>query len=558
LDRELGLWSVDSRCFNSNDADVTYNLADMFERVVDAVPDREVLVTPARRLTFSELDGRANRFAHYLSTAGIGAGDHVGLQLFNGSEYLEAMLAALKLRAVPININYRFVENELAYLYDNADIVALVYDASLGERVAAARGGAPLLRNLIVVDDSDGAATDAVDYGAALESGSPDRDFGPRSNDDLYIAYTGGTTGLPKGVLWRHEDIFFAGMGGGDPTTLLGPITDANGIAERILPIGIVMLLAPPLVHVSAQWGALSTIYGGGKVVLTAPGSFDPDELLRLVGSESVSVLTVVGDAMARPVLDALAAHPERYDLSSLLVFASGGAVISASTKAQVAELLPNVITVDGFGSSETGVTGARARMPGTGVEQGSKFTVGEHTAVLDAQLRPVEPGSTTVGHLARHGHLPLGYYKDAEKSADLIVDVDGVRWALTGDAAFVEADGTVVLLGRGSASINTGGEKVYPEEVEIVVKDHPAVYDAVVVGVPDERWGERVVAVVELRPDASLALEDLQQHCRRVLAGYKLPRELLCVDHVDRGPNGKADYRSARSLALAAIGSEG
>ena len=217
--------------------------------------------------------------------------------------------------------------------------------------------------------------------------------------------------------------------------------------------------------------------------MLTAPGTFDPDEVLRLVGAESVNVLTLVGDAMARPVLDALAAHPERYDLSSLLVFASGGAVMSASTKTQVAELLPGVITVDGFGSSETGVTGTRARLPGADVEQGSKFTVGEHTAVLDAELRPVAPGSGTVGHFARRGHVPLGYYKDAEKSAELMVEVDGVRWALTGDAATVEADGTVVLLGRGSASINTGGEKVYPEEVEAVVKDHPAVYDAVVVG---------------------------------------------------------------------------
>ena len=321
-----------------------------------------------------------------------------------------------------------------------------------------------------------------------------------------------------------------------------------------MLPVAIVMLLTPPLVHVSAQWGAFSTIYGGGKVVLTAPGSFDPDEVLRLVGAESVNVLTLVGDAMARPLLDALAAHPERYDLSSLLVFASGGAVMSTSTKTQIAELLPNVITVDGFGSSETGVTGTRARMPGADVEHGSKFTVGEHTAVLDRELRPVAPGSGTIGHLARRGHVPLGYYKDPTKSAELIVEVDGVRWVLTGDAATVEADGTVVLLGRGSASINTGGEKVYPEEVEAVVKDHPAVYDAVVVGVPDERWGERVVAVVELRPGATLALDDLQQHCRRLLAGYKLPRELVCVDHLERGPNGKADYRSTRSRAIAAI----
>jgi 3-oxocholest-4-en-26-oate---CoA ligase len=534
---------------------VTFNLADMFERVVDAVPDREVLVTPTRRLTFRELDARANRLAHHLAGAGIRAGEHVGLQLLNGSECLEAMLAAFKLRAVPVNINYRNASAELAYLYENADLVALVYDASFAKRVGVARAGAPMLRHLVAVGSTrEPAIPGSVDYPTALGAGSPARDFGPRSDDDLYVAYTGGTTGLPKGVLWRHEDIFFAAMGGGDPTTLEGPITEPDQIVERVLPVAIVMLLTPPLVHVSAQWGAFSTIYGGGKVVLTAPGSFDPDEVLRLVGAESVNVLTLVGDAMARPVLDALAAHPERYDLSSLLVFASGGAVMSTSTKTQVSELLPNVITVDGFGSSETGVTGTRARMPGAEVEHGSRFTVSEHTSVLDRELRPVAPGSGTIGHVARRGHLPLGYYKDPTRSAELIVDVDGVRWVLTGDAATVEADGTVVVLGRGSASINTGGEKVYPEEVEAVVKDHAAVYDAVVVGVPDEHWGERVVAVVEVRPGATLALHDLQQHCRRLLAGYKLPRELVCVDHLERGPNGKADYRSTRSRAVAAI----
>ena len=554
MQRNTGPWSLDSCLRRPEDGHVTFNLADMFERVVDAVPDREVLVTPTRRLTFRELDARANRLAHHLRDAGVGAGDHVGLQLMNGSAYLEAMLAAFKLRAVPVNVNYRNVSAELAYLYENADLVALLYDERFAKRVDVARAAAPTLGHLISVGRThDSPLPDSVDYEAALRASSPARDFGRRSGDDVYIAYTGGTTGLPKGVVWRHEDIFFAAMGGGDPTTFLGPITEPDEIVARILPIAMVMLLTPPLTHVSAQWGAFSTIYGGGKVVLTAPGTFDPDEVLRLVGAESVNVLTLVGDAMARPVLDALAAHPERYDLSSLLVFASGGAVMSTSTKTQISELLPNVITVDGFGSSETGVSGTRARMPGAGVEQGSKFTVGEHTSVLDSELRPVAPGSGTVGHVARRGHVPLGYHKDAAKSAELIVDIDGVRWALTGDAATVEADGTVVLLGRGSASINTGGEKVYPEEVEVVVKDHPAVYDAVVVGVPDERWGERVVAVVELRPGTTLALDDLQRHCRQLLAGYKLPRELLCVDHLERGPNGKADYRSTRSLAIAA-----
>jgi acyl-CoA synthetase (AMP-forming)/AMP-acid ligase II len=311
------------------------------------------------------------------------------------------------------------------------------------------------------------------------------------------------------------------------------------------------MLLAPPLVHVSAQWGACSTLYGGGTVVLASPGSFDPDEILRLVGTEGAHVLTLVGDAMARPVLDTLAASPDRYDTSSLIVFASGGAVLSTSTKTEIARLLPGVITIDGFGATETGVTGTRARMPGAAIESGTRFTVGEHTRVLDDDLKPVPPGSGAVGRVARRGRVPLGYYKDPHASAALVVEIDGERWALTGDAATVDEDGTVVVLGRGSVSINTGGEKVYPEEVEAVVKDHPAVRDAVVVGRPDERWGERVVAVVALRPGAALAVDELGEHCRRSLAGYKVPRDLVCVDEVVRGPNGKADYRWAREQVV-------
>jgi acyl-CoA synthetase (AMP-forming)/AMP-acid ligase II len=313
------------------------------------------------------------------------------------------------------------------------------------------------------------------------------------------------------------------------------------------------MLLTPPLSHVSAQWGAFSTLYGGGKIVLTTPGSFDPHEVLRLVEAERVNVLTLVGDAMARPVLDALEAQSRTPDLSSLLVFASGGAVLSTTTKRQVARLLPAVITIDGFGSTETGVTGTRARMPGTDIEAGTKFTVGEDSMVLDDDRHPIVPGSGRVGYLARRGRVPIGYYNDPERSAALTVDIDGERWVLSGDAATVESDGTVVLLGRGSLSINTGGEKVYPEEVESVIKDHPAVYDAVVVGVPDPHWGEQVTALARLRDGASLTEAEIQAHCRVSLAGYKVPRAFIIVDHVERGPNGKADYQWARTRALVA-----
>ena len=357
------------------------------------------------------------------------------------------------------------MELELAYLYDDADLVALVYNRSLSPRIAPILDRTPKLRELFVVDDDSSVAAvgGSWDYEEALEAGSARRDFGERSGDDLYLAYTGGTTGRPKGVMWRHEDIFFAAMGGGDPTTAQGPISRPDELPERILPFAAVMLLLPPLTHVSAQWGAFSMLFGGGTVVLTAPGSFDAHAVWRLVEDERVNILTLVGDAMARPLLDALTADPTRYDVSSLLVFASGGAVLSPSTKAQVASVLPNVITVDGFGSTETGVIGSRTRMPGNEPEVGPRFTVGEHTAVLDDELRPVEPGSDAIGNVARRGHMPLGYFKDPTKSAATFVEIGGTRWALTGDAATVESDGTVVLLGRGSVSINTGGEKVYP-----------------------------------------------------------------------------------------------
>jgi 3-oxocholest-4-en-26-oate---CoA ligase len=530
---------------------VSYNLAELFERVADAVPEREALVTPTVRCTYAQLDARATRFAHALAARGIGRGDHVGLQLHNGAEYVEAMLGAYKLGAVPVNVNYRYVESELAYLYDDADLVALVYHLVLAPQVAAALERTTS-RPLLVVDDDSG--NDPVDGSLAYENmlagASAARDFTGRSGDDLYIAYTGGTTGMPKGVVWSHEDIFFAAMGGGDPTTTQGPISHPEAIVERVLPTGAVMLLLPPLMHVSAQWGAFAMLYGGGTVVLATPGSLDAHEIWSLVAKEHVNVLTVVGDAMARPLLDAYAADPVHEDVSSLVVFASGGAVLSGSTKVQIATLLPGVITIDGFGSTETGVNGTRSRMPGAEVEEGTRFTLDDRSAVLDDRLHPVAPGSGVVGRLARRGRVPLGYYKDPATTATTFVHGDGVRWALTGDEATVDADGTIVLLGRGSMSINTGGEKVYPEEVEAIVKDHPGVYDAVIVGAPHERWGEQVVAVVAPRTGATVTLDSIREHCRGSLAGYKLPRAVCVVDAVVRGPNGKADYQWARALA--------
>jgi 3-oxocholest-4-en-26-oate---CoA ligase len=533
----------------------TYNLADLFELVVEHCPDRVAMVAGDRRLTYRQLDERANRLAHHLRAAGIGKGDHVGLQLFNGTEYVEGMLAAFKLGAVPINVNYRYVEQELRYLFDDADLVALVYHRTFGPRVASIANELPKLRHLVEVDDDSGAEKvgGAVSYEEALGGSSADPPDVGRSSDDIYCAYTGGTTGMPKGVLWRHEDIFFGALGGGDPFQSGNYVGAPEELVERVPDTGMTSLATPPLMHVSAHWLAFSTFYGGGKLVVTGGGRFDPDVVWRLVGEESVNTLVVVGDAMARPLMDRLADDPDAVETSSLIVIGSGGAIMSPSTKARISELLPNIMVVDGFGSSETGTVGTRASTSaggGEGGEGGPRFSVNVETAVLDENFEPVEPGSGVVGQLARRGHIPLGYYNDEEKTSKAFVESGGQRWVLAGDMAKVDDDGTVVVLGRGSVSINTGGEKVYPEEVESVLKAHSDVADALVVGVPDERWGERVTAVVQPRSGAKPTLEEIQHHCRTGLAGYKVPRSLCLVDEVVRSPSGKPDYRWARAYA--------
>ncbi len=531
----------------------SYNLAELFEDVADVVPDRLALVTPDRRLTYAELEERANRLANHLRASGIDAGDHVGLHLLNGTEYVEAMLAAYKLRAVPVNINYRYVERELEHLYDYLDLAGLIVHRQFIPIVETVVPKVETLDHVLVVDDgTDNRLPDGWgEYEAALWEAPPERRFDDRSGDDLYIAATGGTTGLPKGVLWRHEDIFFASMGGGDPAGFEGPIASPDELAGRTTDVGLVLVVTPPLMHVSAHWTAFMTFYGGGTVVLPRPGTFDPAEVWRLVVEEGGNMIVVVGNAMATPLLDEFEANP--VEAPGLLAVASGGAILSPSVKARIKAVLPNVLVVDGYGSSETGVAGTDAGASGG---SGPAFTVGANTAVLDEDFQPIDPGSDQTGVLARTGNIPLGYYKDEEKTAATFVERDGVRWVLSGDVATVGEDGTILLHGRGSVSINTGGEKVFPEEVESSLIAHADVADVVVVGVDDDRWGQRVVAVVQpvagVEPDA----DDLQAHARRDLAGYKVPRQVVLVDEVRRGPNGKADYRWAKDQATEASGS--
>jgi acyl-CoA synthetase (AMP-forming)/AMP-acid ligase II len=529
-----------------------FNLADLFECVADLVPDAEAVVVGPRRLTYAELDARANRLSHRLAAGGVGPGDSVGLQLFNGSEYLEGMLACFKIRAVPINVNYRYVDAELRHLYEDAGLVGLVYHRGFATAVAAARGALAEQRVVLEVDDDTGPGTPSgvEDYESALSRSSDARDHGHRSADDLYCVYTGGTTGMPKGVMWRHEDIFFAAMGGGDPMQLGNVIDRPEQLRDRVLRPGLVALPVPPFMHASGHWLAFSMLFGGGTLVIPPHGRFDPMTTWRLVSDEHVNILVVVGDAMAKPLLDAFEQSDDGLDRSSLMAIGSGGAVLSPSTKERFATLLPGVMVVDAYGSSETGQLGGNA--PADDPFGPPCLHVDERTRVFDDHLADVAPGSGAVGLLARGGRVPLGYRGDPERSAATFVEVGGTRWALPGDLARVEADGTIRVLGRASLCINTGGEKVYPDEVEAALKSNPDVVDAVVVGLPDDRWGQRVTAVVAPRDGGRLDLDQLRAHAGARLAPYKLPRQLVLVDAVERSPSGKPDYAWARARALA------
>jgi fatty-acyl-CoA synthase len=404
----------------------------------------------------------------------------------------------------------------------------------------------------VEVDDDSPAPSllDAVDYEDALRGASPARDFGPRSADDLYILYTGGTTGMPKGVMWRAEDVFFGAFGGGNlgdtPITEPEQIVDSFELHRRGLP-------ACPFMHGTAHWMAFGTLYSGGTVVISPDRHFDPERLWRLVETERVTFLVIVGDAFGRPLIEAYDRLDPPADVSPLTVVLSGGAVLSPAVKAAWVDRLPATLLIDGFGASETGGQGQSVSAAGATVESVARFHVNEETTVLGDDLRPVAPG--VVGRLARRGHVPIGYYKDPEKTAATFPVIDGVRWSVPGDHARIEDDGTITVLGRGSVSINTGGEKVYPEEVEAALKSHPSVFDAVVVGVPDDRWGERVTAVVQPRPGTTPALDELSDHVRAHLASYKVPRGLVLVDAVVRSPSGKPDYRWARATAIGSAG---
>jgi acyl-CoA synthetase (AMP-forming)/AMP-acid ligase II len=536
----------------------TFNLADIFELVAGAVPDREAVVCGPTRLTYGALDERANRLADALAAErGVGRGAHVAIDLHNCCEYIEAMLACFKLRAVPINVNYRYVAAELASLFADAGAVGVLCDPSTESEVRAAAGDAWVV-------------TTGAEYERLVAAGAADRDFGQRSPDDHYILYTGGTTGMPRGVVWRQEDIFFTALGSGNPG---GPPIERPEDVVDIAPVNTAQRLAPfltpgepgpdefvalslgPMMHASGQWLAFGTLLGGGKIVLYDEPHLDMVKVLDLIERERVVMLSIVGDAGARPLVAALDEHPGRWDTSSLQLLGSGGSILSGEMRERLLESLPAVRAIsEAVGSSEAPVQAiALARRDEPTIPSLAFQARAGVTLVVDDDLRPVVPGSGRSGWLAAGGRVPLGYHNDPVKTAATFVTIDGVRYSLPGDRAEVDADGTIRLLGRGALCINTGGEKVYPEEVEAVLKAHPQIADAVVVGVPDPRLGQRVAAVIEPADGASAPhLDAVQAHCRQSLAGYKVPRSLEVVDAIERSPAGKADYRWAAEVVQA------
>jgi 3-oxocholest-4-en-26-oate---CoA ligase len=530
---------------------VALNIADLAEHAIDAVPHRVALICGDDQLTYAQLEEKANRLAHYLLDQGVKKDDKVGLYCRNRNEIVIAMLGIVKAGAILVNVNYRYVEGELRYLFENSDMVALVHERQYSDRVANVLPDTPHVKTILVVEDGSDADFQrygGVEFYAAIAEGSPERDFGDRSADDIYLLYTGGTTGFPKGVMWRHEDIYRVLFGGTDFATgeFVKDERDLAKAAAQNPPM--IRYPIPPMIHGATQSAMWMSIFSGQTTVL-AP-EFNADEVWRTIHDHKVNLLFFTGDAMARPLLDALLAHQgegNEYDLSSLFLLASTAALFSPSIKERLLELLPNRVITDSIGSSETGFGGTSIVVKDAPHSGGPRVTIDHRTVVLDEDGNEVKPGSGVRGLIAKKGNIPVGYYKDEKKTAETFQTINGVRYAIPGDYAQVEEDGTVTMLGRGSVSINSGGEKIYPEEVEAALKGHPDVFDALVVGVPDARYGQHVAAVVQARPGSRPTLSELDSFVRAEIAGYKVPRSLWLVDEVKRSPAGKPDYRWAK-----------
>lgn len=543
-------------------AQLSENWATLWESLTAAQPDHVAVVVGDTQLRWRDLEQRSARLAGAFGAHDIGAGSKVAQLLYNCPEYLESVFAAFKVRATPVNVNYRYLADEVAYILANSDAEVLVFHGSLADRLADVRSRTPHLRLLLQVDDGAPLLDGALWYHEVLEAADPAAPI-ERSGDDLLFLYTGGTTGLPKGVMWRHVDLFgalaftgYVSAGLEVPTTSdqVGAVAAALN-AEGRSPVN---LCAPPLMHGTALFLAISAFVMGGTVVLLGGRRFDADELWQLVEQHRVTQLSIVGDAFARPMvaaLEAAAAAGTSYRLESLQRIVSTGATLSAEHKRAFQHHAPQALIIDMIGASEGGPFAISMTMPGQAPADTAVFTAPPTAVVIDDTTGlPAERGSGVVGMLAVSGPMPTGYYGDEAKTATTFRTIDGVRYTVPGDYATIDTDGTVHLLGRGSVCINTGGEKVYPEEVEVAARSHPAVLDCTVVGVADSRFGEAVTLVASRQPGAAADDRDIIDHVRGRLAAYKAPKRVVWVDTIERSPSGKADYRWARSVAEQAV----
>jgi acyl-CoA synthetase (AMP-forming)/AMP-acid ligase II len=539
---------------------VALNIADLFEHAVDAAPDNLALKVGDRTITYAELEAAANRLAHYLAARGVGAGDHVAVYAKNSIEHVVAVLAVVKIRAVNINVNYRYVEGELDYLFDNADVVALVHERSYAPLVARCAPKHDRLATIVAIPDvtdpdnaEDVTAYGGVLYGDAVADQSAERDFAERSPDDLHIIYTGGTTGFPKGVMWRHED-FWRVLGGGIDFYTGEQLGEYDQSRQATEPRMVTFPLSP-LMHGGAQAGLLMHLFAGHLTILEP--KFDPRRTWEIIERDRVQLIFMTGDAMARPLIEEYerkAATGTPYDGSSLFAISSSAAIFSPPVKERWMAAFPTSVFTDSVGASETGFQGMGLQDKDAISSDGPVVGLGPNSVVLDDDNNVLDLATNVgrVGRLGRGGSVPIGYYKDSEKSARTFLEIDGRRYSVPGDFARIETGGRVTLLGRGSNCVNTGGEKVFPEEVEMAIKGHPAVYDCLVVGVPDEKYGQAVAAVVQCRDGHTVELDGLRDFLRQHLSGYKLPRSLAVVDEVPRNATGKAQYPRAKEMALA------
>jgi 3-oxocholest-4-en-26-oate---CoA ligase len=551
-------------------ASTGFNLSSVFSTVAAAIPDQTMLLWRGRRFSYAEMDRRIDGVAHYLASEGLGCHteregllghesgqDHLGIYLRNGNQYLEAMTGSYRARVAPFNVNYRYVGDELVYLLQDSGARALVYNAEFAPPLAAIRKKLPHLEVLIQVDDESGNALlpGAVDYESIITTPKPPGGMPTPRGEDLFVIYTGGTTGMPKGVCWRQHDIFMSSMGG-RPFGGGDALASYDELAQRAkqAPGGMSILMVAPFMHGAGQWATFYLITMGGWIAI--PDDVDrlrPDAALRLVEREKVVSIPVVGDAIARPLLDEI--ETGNYDLSSLLTINNGGAPLSPTIRDRILEALPNVLLVDAVGSSESGTQ--MNTVATKGGDTAPTFTPGADTAVVSADLtRVLVPGEGN-GWLARRDLIPLGYLNDADKTARTYPTIDGVRWSIPGDRANLLTDGRIELLGRDSITINSGGEKIFAEEVERAIAAHPQVYDVVVVGRPSQRWGSEVVAIVQLVDGAAIPDHDLVAVCAERIARYKVPKAFIRTSKVLRSPAGKADYRWAKSLATESVAAQ-